>query len=530
VRRLLLASLVLASLDAQITTSQYDNARTGATIHETVLNPRNVEASRFGRVFRLPVDGDIYAQPLYLPNLAIPGKGTHNVVFVATEHDSVYAFDAAGEPKEPLWKVNFTDAAKGVTTIPLDNVHCPFLNPEVGITSTPVIDAQNGTLYVLVRTKEADRFWQRLHALDVRTGREKFGGPVVIRASVESRIKSFFGIGPAQKVDFLALHENPRAALLLTRGTLYITWGSSCDVGPYYGWVLAYDACTLRQTGALNTAPEAALSGIWQSDTGPAADEEGNVFTITGNGVFNAASGGRDFGDSVLKLGFTKAGVAVKDYFTPFDQEQRNRTDADLGSGGPLLVPPQPGSSLRLLIAVGKGRELFVLNRERLGRFRMANNRHAMQTVALGGGVFGAPSYWEGHIYVCAQDDVLRDFAIEANHLAPASQGEMQFTNPGAVPTISANGSKDGIVWLIETSPGHTSNIPAVLHAYDARNVALELYNSQQYSGRDQAGAALHFTIPVVADGRVYVPASRELDVFGLLGAPASPRKAAMRQ
>ncbi len=515
--RLLLASLLVASLDAQISTSQYDNARTGANIHETVLNPRNVEVNRFGRVFRLPVDGDIYAQPLYLPNLAIPGKGTHNVVFVATEHDSVYAFDAAAEPKEPLWKVNFTDSTRQITTIPLENVHCPFLNPEVGITSTPVIDAQSGTLYVLVRTKESGRFWQRLHALDVRTGREKFGGPVVIRASVESRVKSLFGFGPSQTIEFLALHENPRAALLLDRGTVYLTWGSSCDVGPYYGWVLAYDARTLRQKGVLNTAPEAALSGIWQSDTGPAADEEGNVYTITGNGVFNAASGGRDFGDSVIKVGFTTAGFAVKDYFTPSDQEQRNRTDADLGSGGPLLVPPQPGSRSRLLIAVGKGHELFVLDRERMGKFRLGNNRHALQMVRLGGGVFGAPAYWNGHIYVSAEDDVLKDFRIEGDRLTLSSQGEMRFTPPAAIPSVSANGSQDGIVWLIETVRGHTSNTPAVLHAYDAQDLSLELYSSEQNSGRDRAGAALHFTIPVVANGRVYVPSSRELDVYGLL-------------
>ena len=395
----------------------------------------------------------------------------------------------------------------------------------MGITSTPVIDARNGTLYVLVRTKEADRFWQRLHALDVRTGMEKFGGPVTIGASIESRIRSLFGLGPAQSVDFLALHENPRAALLLDQDTVYLTWGSSCDVGPYYGWVLAYDSHTLRQKGAPNTAPEAALSGIWQSDTGPAADEEGNVYAVTGNGVFNAASGGRDFGDSVLKLGFTSAGLAVKDYFTPFDQEERNRSDGDLGSGGPLLVPPQPGSSMRLAITAGKGRELFVLNREHMGKFRMGSNRHAVQTVRLEGGVLGSPSYWEGHIYVCAQNDVLRDFVIEDNRLALASQGEMHFTNPGAVPAISANGSKDGIVWLIETSRGHASHVAAVLHAYDARNVALELYNSAQNSGRDQAGASLHFTIPTVADGRVYVPASRELDVYGLLRAKPDLRQ-----
>jgi hypothetical protein len=172
---------------------------------------------------------------------------------------------------------------------------------------------------------------------------------------------------------------------------------------------------------------------------------------------------------------------------------------------------------VRLVIAAGKGSELFVLNRERMGRFRAGSNQHAVQTVRLEGGVFGAPSYWEGHIYVCAQNDVLRDFVIEGNRLALASQGEMHFTNPGAVPAISANGSKDGIVWLIETSQGHVSNVPAVLHAYDARNVAHELYNSAQNSGRDQAGAELHFTIPTVADGRVYVPASHELDVYGLV-------------
>jgi hypothetical protein len=520
--RLLLVSLLAASLDAQITTSQYDNARTGANTHETVLNPRNVDVNRFGRVFRLPVDGDIYAQPLYLPKLAIPGKGTHNVVFVATEHDSVYAFDAAGVPREPLWKVNFTDVAKGITTVSMESVHCPFLNPEVGITSTPVIDAPSGTLYVLVRTKEAGRFWQRLHALDVRTGHEKFGGPMVIRASVESRVKSLFGFGPPQTLEFLALHENPRAALLLDRGTVYLTWGSSCDVGPYYGWVIAYDAHTLRHKGVLNTAPEGALSGIWQSDTGPAADEEGNVYTITGNGAFNAASGGRDFGDSVIKLGFTTAGFAVKDYFTPFDQEQRNRTDADLGSGGPLLVPPQPDSSIRLLIAVGKGLELFVLDRRRMGKFRIGDNRHALQAVRLDGGVFGAPAYWNRHIYVSAEDDVLKDFLIEGDRLTLSSQGEMRFTHPGAIPSVSANGSKDGIVWLIETIRGHTSNTPAVLHAYDAQNLSLELYSSEQNSGRDRAGPSLHFTIPVVADGRVFVPASRELDVYGLL----APQKA----
>ncbi|HEY3940401.1 MAG TPA: hypothetical protein VGL97_23440 [Bryobacteraceae bacterium] len=510
--------LLAVAAGAQVTTSQYDNARTGADVHETILNPRNVNATQFGKLFRFSVDGDVYAQPLYLPSLPIPGKGTHDVVFVATERDSVYAFDAAGNPAAPLWKVNFTDRARGITTLSQQNASCPFIAPALGITSTPVIDRDSGTLYVLVRTKEGDRFWQRLHALDVRTGREKSSGPVVIAGSVENKTGGFLGL-LSGTVSFLALHENPRAALLLDHGRLYLTWASSCDVGPYHGWVIAYDARTLKQIGIFNTSPDAGLSGIWQSDTGPAADEDGNVFVATGNGVFDAASGGRDYGDSVLKLGWTAAGLFVRDYFTPFDQAALNRTDGDLGSGGPLVIPTQPGSSARLLAVAGKGAELYLINRDHMGRFHAENNRHAVQTIGLGGGLFGAPAYWNGHLYCVASDDALKDFAIKGGRLSdqPVAQSRARFLHPGAIPSISANGTTDAIVWLIEVSSGHSSDTPAVLRAYDAANVTNELYNSATNSERDRAAAALHFTIPMVADGRVYLPASGEVDVYGLL-------------
>jgi hypothetical protein len=255
-----------------VPTSQYDNARTGTNLCETVLTSRNVNTKQFGKLFSFAVDGDVYAQPLYIPTLSIPGKGRHDVVFIATEHDSVYAFDASGDPKEPLWKASFLNPANGVTTVPAEAVGCPFITPELGITPTPVIDTQSKTMYVLARTRETNssgkaQYWQRLHALDLLTGKEKFGGPVVIRASVDGAHAGFFGFGHGS-VDFLALHENPRAALLLSQGRVYLTWASSCDVTPYHGWVMAYDAHTLKQLAAFNTSPDTMESGIWQSDMG----------------------------------------------------------------------------------------------------------------------------------------------------------------------------------------------------------------------------------------------------------------------
>jgi hypothetical protein len=501
---LLLASVPPAA--SQVLTSQYDNARTSATLRETVLTPGNVRSLQFGKRWAFLVDGDVYAQPLFLPRVEIPGKGTHDVIFIATERDSVYAFDAA-QPAVPLWRVNFLDPSAGITPVPARDVSCPFIAPDIGITPTPAIDPQTGTLYVLARTKEshgafsADRYVQKLHALAITTGAEKFGGPVEIKAA---------GFDP--------LRELPRAGLLLANGQVYLTWGSSCDVGPYHGWVMVYDARTLAQTAAFNTSPGAEQSGIWQSDNGPAADDEGNVYVATGNGKFTAATGGRDYGDSLLKLGLVNGSLTVRDFFTPFDERKLNGDDADLGSGGPLVLPAQPGPHPHLVLIGGKDGGLYVLDRDRLGKYQSDSNSHAVQVIRFRGGVYSAPAYWNGHVYMLPSNDYLSDFPLEKGRLSdrPAAMSTQRFGNPGATPAISANGARDGIVWLLDTKAWNGADRPAVLHAYDAANVAHELYNSEQAPGRDRVAKTLRFTIPTVVNGRVYVPAKGEIDVYGL--------------
>jgi hypothetical protein len=527
---LLSSMLVLASLlflcapaRGQITTSQYNNARTGANLDEAVLTPQNVNARQFGKLFSLNVDGDVYTQPLYLSGVDIPRNGQHNVIFVATEHDSVYALDADAYSATPLWQVSFIRPEKGVTTLSADNVQCPFISPEVGITSTPVIDAVSGTLYVLVRTRETTgshvQFVQRLHALAVTTGAEKFGGPVTIQASVKT---TSLRILHTQE-DFDPLRENPRAALLLADGKVYLTWASSCDVGPYHGWMMAYDAHTLAQTGVFNTSPDADQSGIWAGDTGPAADASGNIYVATGNGKFDAAdSGGRDYGDSLLKLGLTGASLSVRDYFTPFNQAKLNDQDNDLGSGGPVLLPDQPGAHPHLLLVAGKGGLIYVLDRDHLGGAQVGSDRLAVQTVPCSDGAFGAPAYWNGHVFFACAGDVIKDFALRDGRLSPqpVAQGGGKFADGGATPTVSSNGARDGIVWALNSKAWNENSARAVLHAYDAANVAHELYNSNENNGRDALGLCLRFNTPTVVNGKVYVGTKKELSTYGLLTPP----------
>jgi outer membrane protein assembly factor BamB len=509
----------------QVTTSQYDNARTGANLNETILTPQNVSAGRFGKLFSLKVDGDIYAQPLYLPGVEIPGKGRHNVVFIATEHDSVYAFDADGQPSTPLWQVNFVNPNAGITTVPDRDVRCPFIRPEIGITPTPVIDIGSGTIYVLARTKESQgalssaRYVQRLHALAITTGAEKFGGPVEIKASAKGR-----GAGASNgQVDFDPLRELPRAGLVLTKGNVFLTWASSCDVAPYHGWIIAYDAHTLNQTAVFNTSPDAEESGIWQSDTAPAADADGNIFVATGNGKFDVLpAGGRDYGDSVLKLALSAGKLELRDFFTPFNQQELNGRDADLGSGGPVLLPDQPGPHPHLLIVGGKAGALYVLDRDRLGKWQVGSDSNAVQVLPIAQGIYSAPAYWNKHLFIFGAHSVLKVFALEQGKLSaqPVARGTTQFIDPGATPTISANGSRNGIVWVLRSKGWRSPDTPAILYAFDAANVARELYNSEQNGARDRAGLCLRFNIPTVVNGKVYVGAKGEVDVFGLLPSP----------
>ncbi len=500
-------------------TSQYDNLRTGANPSEKILTPLNVHSGGFGKIFSWKVDGDVYAQPLYLPHQKMADKSIHNVVFIATEHDSVYAFDADG-PRKPLWHVNFL--GPGVRPLAVRDVRCALITPEIGITPTPVIDPASGTLYVLARTKESqgpgkgERYVQRLHALAVTSGAEKFGGPVEIQASVKGRGAASVG----GVIEFDPLRQLPRAALLLARGNVYLSWGSSCDVDPYHGWVMAYDARTLSQTAVFNTSPDAEKSGIWMGDTGPAADQDGNVFLVTGNGRFSASPPpGRDYGDSILKLRLDNRSLAVRDFFTPSNQQELNANDLDLGSGGPVLLPDQSGPRRRLLIAGGKGGGVYLIDRDHMGQYHSGDDSHAVQVIRKTQGIYSAPAYWNQHVFFCWSDDVLQDYKLDNGRLStvPVARGRIRFVDPGATPTVSANGNTNGIVWLLRSKGWRAPDRPAVLYAFDAMNIARELYDSEQNASRDRAGLCLRFNIPMVAGGKAYVGAKGEVDVYGLL-------------
>lgn len=507
---------------AQVLTAQYDNFRSGADLHERVLRPSNVDNRTFGKLFSRTVDGDIFTQPLYVPSLAIPGVGRHDVVFVATEHDSVYAFDVNGTRDVPLWKTSFVDPQQGTTTVSDHDLFCPFITPEVGITPTPVIDATTKTMYVLARTKEHGAFVQKLHALDITSGKERPGSPVVVSATVPGSGDGSVG----GKVSFDPLKENPRAALLLVGGEVYVTWASSCDIGPYHGWVMAYDARTLRQRAVLNTSPDGADAGIWQSDAGPAADNEGNVYVATGNGDFNGVKdGGRDFGDSVLKLRLEGQNLVVRDYFTPFNQKEMDSKDWDLGSQGPVLLPPQAGAHPHLLVVAGKEGKLYVLDRDRLGKFHDGSDSQIVQSIKAKD-AYGAVAYWNGHVFFTDRSDTTRDFAIE-NGLLVQKGVTALMSSPGATPIISADRTRDAILWVISTKEWDETHKdrPAILHAYDARDITHELYSSEQKSQRDRAHMTVRFAIPTIADGHVFIGTRGRLDVYGLLNQGSSSHK-----
>lgn len=511
-------AIIFASLPciAQVTTSQYDNSRTGATLDEKILTPQNVNSRQFGKLGAFKVDGPVYAQPLFVPGVEIPGKGTHDVLYIATEHDSVYAFDANRTDDPPLWQVSFLDKTKGVIPLSEDDVQCFFIRPEVGITSTPVIDIKTGTLYVLSRTRirhavGANEYFQHLHALAITTGIEKFGGPKLITASVPG-----VGAGAANgQVAFDPLKENSRAALTLANNTVYMVWASSCDVDPYHGWVMAYDTQTLAQKAVLNVNPNGTEAGIWLSDTGPALDSEGNLYVPTGNGTFDANSGGHDYGDSVLKLDGST--LAIKDYFTPHDQDRISEADSDVGSSGPTLLPDQPGAHKHLLLQPTKDSTIYVIDRDNMGKFH--RDTDALPAIVhMHGGGYGAIAFWDRRAYFAASDDSLRGYSIANGQLMPTITSSNKFENPGATPSISANGNKNGIVWAISTKTWNGPDTkPAVLYAYDATKLGEPIYTSEQNSQRDRAARATRFVIPVVINGRVYFGTRSEVEVYGLL-------------
>ncbi|MGH9536202.1 MAG: hypothetical protein ACRD2E_15240 [Terriglobales bacterium] len=503
-----------------VTTYQYNNARTGADPLETALTLANVNAHSFGLVARLAVDGPIYAQPLYLPGVRIPGQGVHDVVFVATENDTVYAFDAHGQLARPLWRRSFLNAAMGVSAVPAAATECGQILPTVGITATPVLDPRTGALLVLARTEERGRFVQRLHALNVATGQDQVP-PRVIQAEAPGRGEGAGAAVPgnpqAKTVRFDPLRNNPRAGLLLTHGVVYLAWASSCDDRPYHGWVIAYRARDLRQVGAWCATPNGTEGGIWQSGNGLAADARGDVFFATGNGTFDAAGGGRDYGDSVVELVLGRGGLSVQDYFTPFDQAQLQRDDKDLSSAGVILLPQQPGPNPELLLAQGKKRDIYLLNRRRLGGFHPGNDSQIVQSLRMANGsAFSLPAYFEHRLYSATVNQLIQVYTVQDGRLlAPPAQGTVRFPWPGATPVISSNHGRQGIVWLLRTN-GRDPNADTVLYAFNAADIRQVLYASDEAGGR-AAGAGVKFAVPTVADGRVYVGTQAALDIYGLL-------------
>ena len=527
-----------------VLTQHYDISRSGANLSETILTPANVNSQSFGKLFSYAVDGYVYAQPLYVPGLTMatgtPQAGTiHNVVFVATEHDSVYAFDAdtnssAGNAA-PLWHASLLDAAHGAARgarpmLSSDN-RTKDIVPFIGITGTPVIDPATGTLYVVGKTKENDAYIARLHALDITSGAEKFGGPVQLTASVPGN-----GSGSVSgTLSFDPYYENQRAGLLLLNGIVYMAFGSHGDYGPWHGWILAYDASTLRQTGAWCTTPNSLRGGIWGAGVGlageipdPANHPFGRMFTSSGNGTFDAIAPNYDnsmgYGDSIIRLDLTNGapsmttnGKTVGDVFAPFNQSALDASDQDQGSGAPILLPDAVSGGQHLLVQAGKTGRIYVIDRGNLGGYHPENTIDPQQKAGVHG-LFGAPAYWNGHLYFWGYKDNLRDFHFANGVMSPEADAvSNEFsTFPPSLPAVSANGNRNGIVWNI-LSDNFASQGSESLQAHDAANVSRLLYSSDENLARDNPGPAVKYIVPTVANGKVYVGSGNQVSVFGLL-------------
>ena len=547
-----------------VLTYHNDNARDGANTQEVALSSTTVTTATFGKLFSCHVDGAVYAQPLWMKGVSIAG-GTHNVIVVATQHDSVYLFDADANPCVTYWHVNLLDTLHGGTSgeapVTWNDVGYCYgdIYPEVGVTGTPVVDATTNTIYVVSASESnaqnsgqcvntTGNFYHRLHALDIATGSEKYNAPVTIAGAV-------LGTGDGSvngMVSFRSqLHHN-RSGLAEAGGKIYVAFAAHEDATPYHGWVIAYKATNVQQQMAVfNTTPNGvngADGGIWAGGGAPAIDSGGDVYVSTGNGVFDELPPppNNDYGDSILRLhnvsGSTLNGVnlSLVGYFTPFDQSVLAQNDTDLGSGGVVLFPNQTGSPKYLLTQVGKEGTVYLIDRTSMGQFNAANNGQILETFT--GplyGMWGTPALWHNNLYVGGQYDAVRQFSYNPGlvqfNTPAASQSATAFGYPGTTPSASSSNSTHGIIWTIDSSlygyaspnagvncsvvplPAACSG-PAILHAYNATNLAQEYWNSTQAAGnRDQAGNAVKFVPPTIANGKVYVGTRTEVDVYGLL-------------
>ena len=510
-----------------------DNTRMGVNANESLLTLANVNTNSFGRLFSYTVDGFVYAQPLVMTNVSIPGKGIHNVVVVATEHNSVYAFDAdsnSGANAAPLWQTSFINAAAGITTVPNDDVGTPDLTPEIGITSTPVIDPVTGTIYFEVKTKEPGPVYvHRLHALDITTGLERtnFNSPSVIACTnyLGSGSGDNDGHNPAH-VLWNPLREHSRPALTLLNGVVYMSFASHGDNQPYHGWFLGYNATNVaQQVGAFNATPNGVEGGFWDAGDGPTVDAQGNMYFQTGNGTFDGGttiSAASDYAMSILKFATTN-GLTLVDYFAPSNAVSLSNGDADLGSGAPLILPDSAGSAAHphLVVGGGKTAPVYVADRDNMGRFNgtIGTNKIVQQfNGAWGGGGGVSPSFFGNLLYIFDANAKIGAYTISNGLFNPTPvEAPDNYPNRNGVSiSISANGTSNAIAWAIYNDGSQSPATACILRAYNATNLTQKLYASDQLPARDAAGTAVKMTIPTIANGKVYVGAQYVLDVYGL--------------
>ncbi|MGC2401028.1 MAG: PQQ-binding-like beta-propeller repeat protein [Acidobacteriaceae bacterium] len=511
-----LAAGCTCAISQEVLTYHYNNARTGTNYAESTLTLTNVNSASFGKLFTLAADGLVDAEPLYLSAVPVPGNGTHNLLIVATEHDSVYAYDADTGAK--IWQISTLQS--GETTS--DDRGCDQVTPEIGITSTPVISrpaGSNGVIYVVAMSKDSSGdYHQRLHALDATTGAELYKGPVEITAKYpgtgDNSSGGYVVFDPAQYKE--------RSGLLLLNGEVYLTWASHCDIRPYTGWIMGYNATTLTQTTVLNITPNGNEGAVWGSGAGLTADTLGNIFFLDGNGTFdstlnsNGVPESGDYGNAFIRLS-TKGGLAVADYFEMHNGQKESNEDTDLGSGGAILVGPikdSSGTSWNLAAGAGKDSNLYLVNRTSMGGFSSSkNNIYQTLVGVLPGGMWAMPAFFNNRLYFGPEGESILAFEFSNARLLgkPAAKTTTSFEYPGTNPTISCNAGKDGIVWAAENTS------PAVLHAYNASNLQ-EIYNTNQAANqRDQFGAGNKFITPLVINGKVYVGTTTGVGVFGLL-------------
>jgi hypothetical protein len=511
-------AITVSTID--VVTYHYDNLRTGQNLNETILTPANVNSTKFGKLGAFTVDGLVDAQPLYLSAVAIPSVGTKNVLYVATEHGSVYAFDADsvnGNTSTFLWKASVLGSGETSS----DDRGCGQVTPEIGVTATPVIDrtrGAHGAIYVVAMSKDASgNYFHRLHALDLTTGAELFGGPMLVEAS-------YPGTGDSSSngsVVFEAKQYKERPGLLEIGGTIYTTWSSHCDARPYTSWVMSYDTNTLVQTSVLNLVPNGSEGGIWMAGTAPGADASGNIYFMVGNGDFDTTLNASGFpanancGQCYVRLS-SSAPITLLDYFTPSNTVSESNGDVDFGSGGPLLLPDLvDGNGATRHLAVGSGKDaiIYVVDRDNMGKFNSGANNIYQQINGQIGGVWSKPSYFNSTVYYGAVGDHLKAFPITSAKLSatPATESPNSFAYPGTTPSISANGTSNGIVWAVENSS------TGVLHAYNAANLTSELYNSNQAANNRDHFSDNKYVSPMVANGKVYVGTPNSVVVFGLL-------------